>query len=240
MLIVRNIPLYKKISAEILKQIRAGKFPEETLPSEEQLSVSMGVSKHTVREALTELTSLSYISKRHGVGNIMMRSVLDTQFRIDANMNFIQLLSSAGYKASLEQMNFRVENIELLQFPKQTYYAYDEIMYADASPATEHSIYIPTNIFNNQNAITECPEESLFDFFSKHRITVLHSIVEFVPEISDQKTIELFGLLEPRAINTWKEIIYDINDRPICCTKIKFNPRIFPLRMVRKDFDIID
>ncbi|MEI7885009.1 MAG: GntR family transcriptional regulator [Clostridia bacterium] len=240
MTIVRSIPLYKKVSSEILKQINKSSFPNNTLPSEEQLSASLGTSKHTVREALAELKSQVYISKRHGIGNTLIRSVLNTQFRIDANMNFIQLLSRAGYAVTLEQSNFRIENLTMLGFQEQNFYAYDEIMYADNKPATTHHMYIPVAIFGQEDVLTECPRCSLFDVFSQHQITAFHSIVEFVPEIADQETSNLFSLHLPSVINTWDEIIYDQNDRPICCTKLRFHPQIFPLRMVRRDFEIVE
>ncbi len=240
MSIVRVIPLYKKIASEILKLIRSGHYPTGTLPSEEQLSASMGVSKHTVREALAELTSLSYILKRHGIGNIILDSVLDTQFRIDANMNFMQLLHRAGYETKLEQMNFHIQSMAMYGFEKQSYYIYDEIMYANSHPATQHRIFIPTDLFARNHPLQDCPGIGLFDLFSNQQMVAHHSIVEIVPELADEHIKELFHLPESAIINTWEEIIYDSNDDPICNAKLKFNPNFFPLRMVRKDFEIID
>lgn len=238
--LIQGIPLYKRIASEILKQIKSKKYIKDTLPSEENLAANMGVSKHTIREALAELTSLSYISKRHGIGNKIIKSVLDTQFRIDANMNFIQLLHRSGYDTHLEQMNFRTCRKILRGFEMQEYYAYDEILYANDIPATQHHIYIPKGVFSDLTELNQCPEISLFDLFLEHQIVAHHSIVDFVATLTDDKTKSLFHLPELKAINTWEEVIFDNNDHMICITKIKFNPTYFPLRMVRKDFEIID
>ncbi len=240
MAVMRSIPLYKRIAAEILRQIRAGLYPGGTLPSEGQLSESMSVSKHTVREALTALNSLSFISKRHGIGNRIMHSVVNTPFRIDANTTFFQLLGEAGYQTRLELTDFRKATLDLGVMDHQSYYVYNEVLYADDTPATHHQIYIPAAVLPTDRLIDRAPGMSLFDFFASYRIIALHSIVEFVPEIASAEMLDLFGLPDPSAINTWDEIIYDNNDQPICLTKLRFNPVVFPLRVVRKDFEIVD
>jgi Transcriptional regulators len=62
-----------KISTLIIKQIRAailqGKYqPGESLPTESELTAQLGVSKHTVREALRALEGMGFITVRRGAG----------------------------------------------------------------------------------------------------------------------------------------------------------------------------
>lgn len=235
---LKNRPLYKKISAELLRRMRADTYISGTLPSEEQLAAEFGASKHTIREALAELTSLSYINKRHGVGNLIMQSALDTQCRIDENSNFMQPLKLAGYNVNLIQRNFRVMEKAIRDEKPQQMYAYDEIMYADDTPASTHHMYLPVAVLGEEDVLSECPGESLFDIFIQRNITALHSVVEFVPEMPDAEIQKLFTLDSFSPINTWDETIYDDADHPICYTKIRFNPHVFPLRMVRRGFEL--
>ena len=230
---IKNSPLYKRVSREILRRMRQGEFQSGTLPSEEQLAADFGASKHTVREALAELESLSYICKRHGVGNLIMQSVLDTSFRIDENSNFALPFHLEGYSTRLEQSGFHVE-----QRGSEQVYAYREIMYADEHAASIHDMYIPVHILGTEEMLEECPHDSIFDVFFSRHIVISHSAVSFVPELPDESVCQLFSLPPQVPINTWDEVIYDNTDRPICYCKIRFNPENFPLRMVRKGFEL--
>lgn len=68
-----NSAIQEKRSMHIVRQIREailrGKLaPDHRLPSEKDLLVQFGVSKHTLREALRALESMGYIEIRQGAG----------------------------------------------------------------------------------------------------------------------------------------------------------------------------
>ena len=236
MKVLKNPPLYKKVAGAILDRIHKKDFQASTLPSEESLSEILGTSKHTVREALAELASLSYISRRHGHGNVILNSVVDTKFRIDANMNFFKILEQAGYTTSIEFSNLRREMKTFSNCPEEEYYVYDELVRADDKIACFHNIYIPARLFPADFNLNMKLEKDLFNFLATYGVYSLHSIVEFIPEIVDDVTAELFSIPQNTPINTWDEYIHDQDDRLVCITKIRFNPEIFKLKMVRKDF----
>lgn len=61
--------LYKRISRELAQDITRGKYPPGSLfPTEMELCESWQVSRHTVREALRELTEQGLIDRRKGIG----------------------------------------------------------------------------------------------------------------------------------------------------------------------------
>jgi len=242
MKVLKNPPLYKKVAGAILDKIQKREFDSSTLPSEESLKEQLGTSKHTIREALAELASLSYISRRHGHGNVILNSVVNTTFRIDANMNFFKILEQAGYETSIEYTNLHLENTNFPDNPdciEEDYYVYNEIVKADNKVASFHNIYIPVRLFPPNFNLGMELEKDLFDFLASYGVYSLHSIVEFIPEIVDDQTAQLFSIEPNTPINTWEEYIYDQEDRLVCITKIRFNPKLFKLRMVRKDFKSI-
>ena len=60
------------IANTLSTDIQAGKYPiGSTLPSENELAQSFGVSRHTIRIALTTLHESGLISSHQGVGNIV-------------------------------------------------------------------------------------------------------------------------------------------------------------------------
>ncbi|MEE3663286.1 GntR family transcriptional regulator [Brenneria sp. g21c3] len=64
--------LYKRISRELVQNIASGQFPAGSLlPSELELCEQYQVSRHTVREALRELTEQGLILRRKGIGTLV-------------------------------------------------------------------------------------------------------------------------------------------------------------------------
>src|SRR4030067_77929 len=66
---VLNKPLYVQIQEYIAELILSGKLlPETKIQSEREFSEELGVSRMTVRKALTELVSEGLLERRHGSG----------------------------------------------------------------------------------------------------------------------------------------------------------------------------
>ena len=69
---VRPTKASTEVAEQILEAIRRGSFPPETkLPSEAELAQMMGVSRPTVREALSGLAAVGLIEPRVGIGNFV-------------------------------------------------------------------------------------------------------------------------------------------------------------------------
>jgi GntR family transcriptional regulator len=67
-------PLYQRCQADLRGRIEGGEFdPEKPLPSEEDLCRAYGVSRITVRRAMTELIRLGLLSRRQGSGTFVTR-----------------------------------------------------------------------------------------------------------------------------------------------------------------------
>jgi len=66
------LPLYEKVKDFVLDNIGNGNWPQnEKLPSEHELTSSLGVSRMTVHRALRELTAEGYLRRVQGVGTFV-------------------------------------------------------------------------------------------------------------------------------------------------------------------------
>lgn len=75
-----NIPLYSQLKDLIIDKIESGEYQENTkIPSEQELCEAYGISRPTVRQAISELTSSGYLYKEKGKGTFVSR----TKSRID-------------------------------------------------------------------------------------------------------------------------------------------------------------
>ena len=72
-MISRNVPLADQVKREIISRFDSEEFigGERRLPSEEELSKLFGVSRSTIRSALTSLEESGIVSRRHGVGTYL-------------------------------------------------------------------------------------------------------------------------------------------------------------------------
>ncbi|CAL1519029.1 GntR family transcriptional regulator [Chitinophaga sp. MM2321] len=72
MKVTANIPLYKRLIGELKTSIDNGVYKKgDLLPSENDLCKTYATTRSTVRQALTGLTNLGYIVRKHGKGSIV-------------------------------------------------------------------------------------------------------------------------------------------------------------------------
>lgn len=70
--LAHSSPLYERATEVILELItEEGYQPGDRLPAESVLAPTLGISRSTLREALTELKSQGVIDRRHGVGTFV-------------------------------------------------------------------------------------------------------------------------------------------------------------------------
>ena len=70
-----GIPLYKQVKEHIATRILAGDWPQgQRLPSENQLTGDLGVSRMTAHRALRELTSEGWLTRIQGAGTFVAES----------------------------------------------------------------------------------------------------------------------------------------------------------------------
>ncbi|MBS1678988.1 MAG: GntR family transcriptional regulator [Actinobacteria bacterium] len=94
---------YERISDDIRSQIDAGSLlPADRLPAETALAERYGVTRMTVRHALTSLVDGGYLYRRHGVGTF----VADPARRRSLNRlrSFAEELREAGREVSTEML----------------------------------------------------------------------------------------------------------------------------------------
>ena len=74
----------KTIRAQLLASMKDGEYSNcDRLPRESVLSELLGISRTQLRDILASLEREGFITRRHGVGTIINRHVLNAQTRMD-------------------------------------------------------------------------------------------------------------------------------------------------------------
>lgn len=129
---INSTPLYLQLKNKIKKDIRTGMLkPGDKLPSETQMQKEYGMSRVTVRNAMTELEVEGYIIKVQGKGSFVAQSDMlrlpigVTSFTEDAKMqgvDFKSFVLAAGLTDAVFEMDkefFRLQDGEQVMCVKR-------------------------------------------------------------------------------------------------------------------------
>ena len=92
----------KTIRLQLLSDMKDGEYAScERLPRESVLSEKLGISRTQLRDILASLEREGFITRRHGVGTIINRQVLDVQTRMDIEVEFLDMIRQSGRQAAV-------------------------------------------------------------------------------------------------------------------------------------------
>ncbi len=151
-----NIPLYCQLKNLIIEKIGTGEYAENTqIPSEQELCDAYGISRPTVRQAISELTNNGFLYKEKGKGTFVSKSknhidiknysgftdsILDSQIPGEREIVYVNTVVSSDYK--------RLEDIFGISYNQKVDFA--EIKYITKQNNEVFSLnvsYIPLNVF---------------------------------------------------------------------------------------------
>ena len=96
----------KTIRAQLLSAMKDGEFAScQRLPRESVLAESLGISRTQLRDILASLEREGFITRRHGVGTIINRHVLNAQTRMDIEVEFLDMIRQSGHEPAVASVH---------------------------------------------------------------------------------------------------------------------------------------
>lgn len=233
-------PLKAQVVSTLIEIFR--KRGSGRLEPEEKLAEQLGVSRSTVREALGELQLQGIVAKRRGKGNFVLKSVIDTEPRIDRSINFGEIIHRMGKVPSIDRTyqgtdlpSRELQNAFGLA-PGEKIVRYRWIFAADQVPATIVYIQIPEKLFSevpthyyetegNENIRKN---DLLRDYCGQD---FSHCVTEILTG-THKESAEIFSDPLDTAYIYWKEFYYNIFDEKIAYSDIYINPEVLRMKMV--------
>ncbi|MCO6559390.1 MAG: GntR family transcriptional regulator [Bifidobacterium sp.] len=94
-----TIPMYLQLKTSLLAALQSGKYPKGSqIPPEPELCRQYGVSRITVRKAVSELVKDGYLFKKQGKGTFVSGHTIDRQIKYVSG--FTDSVEQAGFKAT--------------------------------------------------------------------------------------------------------------------------------------------
>lgn len=234
-------PQTKTLRTQLLIAMREGIYADcQRLPRESVLAARMGISRTQLRDILASLEREGFITRRHGVGTIINRHVLNVQTRMDIELEFLDMIRQSGCKAEVAsvrvsdgtadetiaaQLNIEV-GAPVLRIAR--------VCTADGKPAIYCEDIVDKAVVKKGYSIVDC-KLPIFHFLQKFCGLAPYMDLTDVRAVSaDAELAELFKIPIGTPLLSMEEVDFDIDGKPVLCCKEYFLDGIFRLTVMRK------
>jgi GntR family transcriptional regulator len=239
-MIKRTPSLTGQVKAHIKQQILNNAYEGDRVPPEMELANELGVSRTTVRDALSRLENEGVIYRKQGAGTFVNRPGLRIRSRLDEIWSYEAVLQAHGYEPST-----RVLDMSQL--------AADANLAADLDLAEGAPILLVRKLFleNEQPVILTCnyiplalisgPLEKddfvvpVFTYLSDSAGQHLsYYLSEIVPVLADGDLAETLRIITPTAVLSLEETGYNEENEPILRAYSYFRDDLLRLGLIRR------
>lgn len=233
-----NRHLYLQVIDRLKSDIEKGIFKEnDKLPSEFELSKSLGVSRATLREALRLLEEENVIVRRHGVGTFVNPKPLFTS-GIEHLTSISSMIETAGMEPGTVFLNATEdipseEDIKRFQCDDDKIITIERVRTADGEPVVYcidkvPASYLPTDFVDKK-------EVSIFSALEQSGAIHVAYAVTFIDPLGYHEVASpLLKCNKETALLVLRQVHYDDNERVVLHSKNYFRADKFSFHVVRK------
>ncbi len=241
-MVSKSLSLARQVVQEILSGIQSGNLAGDNgiLPSETELSQRYGVSRATIREALSQLEQRGVVIRRHGVGTF----VAPPPTRIDAGLEQLESIETLAQRIGLEthmgspaieERPATHHEADCLQVsPETPVLAISRvIMTGDQSIAYLVDI-VPTAVLQRAD-LTGAFRGSVLDLFTRRTdLALSHSRTDILIEPAIEPVAGLLHLRPGEPLHKLEAQLYTRDGRVIDYSSSYFVPGYFRFHVIRR------
>lgn len=209
------------------------------LPSEDELSEQLEVSRATVRSALLSLQKEGTIQRVHGRGTFINRHAFKIQANISQDRPFAALLEELGHTVVVDNVDMRIEQLErALLEPLELTVVEDaciieRIFAASGRPAVLSIDVVPVSYLLDGPEHTE-GYESVFEFVRrKTGRRVRYSVADIIPVVATERIASGLQIAVGAPLILLRHTHVDQDDRPVAFTRAYINDELLRFSVVR-------
>jgi GntR family transcriptional regulator len=234
-----KIPRYIAAKEYLLDRIRKMRPGDNQLESENQLTAKLGMSRETIRKAMTILIQEGVITRWHGKGNFGHPGVTNLPMRMDINSDFRRILMNAGYtvktvRTSASVLSPSTDMINRMpEIASKPVVNFGQLFYADGNLAIQCQVELP------EEQMLKMPDageytENINEFLREYCNRESSHTTAWLKAGINPSIAESFYLGPETPLLEWEEVYYDIYDQRIGYIKIFFHPKIMDLSLLLK------
>jgi GntR family transcriptional regulator len=231
----------KTIRAQLLSAMKDGEFSScERLPRESVLAEKLGISRTQLRDILASLEREGFITRRHGVGTIINRHVLEVQTRMDIEVEFMDMIRSSGREPAVAFVRVGdgtadARIAEKLRIPEGTpVIRVARLVTADGKPAIYCEDVIEKELAHGKAAISDY-KLPIFHFLQQFcGVSPYMDLTEVRPAVADAHLSEIFQAPMGTPLLHMEEVDFDIDGKPVFYSIEYFADDILHYTVMRK------
>lgn len=231
----------KTIRSQLLSSMRSGEYADcARLPRESVLAEKLGISRTQLRDILASLEREGFITRRHGVGTIINRHVLNAQTRMDIEVEFLDMIRQNGHEAAVAYV--RVSDgtadkriAQQLQIPEGSpIIRVARLCTADGRPAIYCEDVVEKALARGNYTIKDF-KLPIFHFLQRFcGINPYMDLTDVRPTVADAALSEIFQVPVGSPLLNMEEVDFDIDGKPVFCSSEYFADGIFRHTVMRK------
>jgi len=225
----------------IRERILNREFADDRIPSETLLAEELGVSRTTIRDALTRLENDGVITRRQGAGTFVTKAGLQIRSRLDEIWSYEGVLRAHCYTPSTRLVSFDQGVLDPLaakelELPADaTFLTIEKLFLQDSEPVIFTRNFIPEQALCVQPTAEDL-QVPVFDFLRdacRQRLT--HYLTDLVPTKADDDLSLHLGIPAGTPLLSLEEIGYSDAGDPIFKACSYFRDDLLRFRLIRRE-----
>lgn len=226
------VPIYNKLYSDIISGIYNN---GDSLPSESTLTKEYGVSRHTLRQALTVLSEDGLIQKKQGKGTIITISKKNNEIKSREFFNPIIEYSRSDIEKIDIEYNFapptEIAKNKLGISSSDIILASNNIYYANSTVVGHAFMQVPLKYaesfnvdFNNSEEVSRFLNETIFKSVKNAKVFIRLVLAE-------EHITNFLNVAEKEPIIYIEEILYNKEDNAVARCKFYFLPSAYDISL---------
>ncbi len=237
----RSPSLTEKAKSYIKGLIIDNRFADGRIPSETDLANELGVSRTTIRDALSRLELEGVIYRKQGAGTFVNEAGLQIHTRLEEIWGYEAMLKAHGYTPSVRVVRVEEQPVEpkisreLNLAANETVLVVEKLFLADESPVIVSINYLPAALIDQPYQPDDFRRpiyQFLSEFCQQH---LSYYLSEIVPLLAPGWLAEALHLPHPAtALLSFDEVGYNQDNQPIHKAYSYFRDDLLRLRLIRR------
>jgi GntR family transcriptional regulator len=236
----RTPSLTDQAKALIKQRILTNQFGDDRIPSETDLANELGVSRTTIRDALSRLENEGIVYRRQGSGTFVNRAGLQIKSRLDEIWSYEAALRAHGYTPSTRVLDLKTKPAgpelaaDLNLDPAEPVVIVEKLFLEDEEPVILARNCIPKSVIAHPYDRDDF-RLPIFDFladFCDQRL--VYYLSDIVPVMTSGRLAQTLHLPDQTALITFEETGYNESNQPVLKAFSFFRDDLLRLRLIRR------
>ncbi len=237
--------LTEQVKAHIQEQIVGNAFPAGRIPPETELAEALGVSRTTVRDALSRLEMEGKVVRKQGAGTFVNEPMLQVRLRLEEIWSYEAMLEAHGFTPATQVLDSAVVTAGSPELPVkmatdlglssgEPLLVVTKLFLEDDVPVILTRNYLPQRILGDDFVEADLcrPVYEFLDTFGREQLS--YYLSEIVPEIASGDIVAALQVAEGTPQIKLEETGYNEANEPILKSHSYLRDDLLRLRLLRR------